>query len=140
MRVNQTQRMTAGSQSRATRRKDAGGDGFRLARRSQARKSGAARGLAPVGTLDAIVALQAVDDAGERRRKAVRQGHEILDVLDDLKIAVLSGRVSAVRLEKLKGLVEKHDDRDLEPELGELLRQIDLRARVELAKRGKSAA
>lgn len=139
MRVSQTQALAAGSQARSARRKG-GGEAFRLNRRAAARKTGAAQAPAVVSTLDAIVALQGIDDRGERRREAVRRGHQALDILDDLKVALLSGQVPAAKLRRLNALLEHFNPDDAEPELADLLRQIDLRARVELAKRGKPAA
>jgi len=78
--------------------------------------------------------LQAVDDISERRRKAMRQGNDVLEKLEDLKIAVLSGQVTMENLAKLSVLVQRYEELDANPQLADILRQIDLRARVELAK------
>lgn len=138
MRINQTQRATARQATRKGASVQGGSRGFSLPRSGEARRSADVRGPAAVSNLDAIVALQAIDNVSERRRRAVRQGSETLDVLDELKIALLSGTVPAAKLERLRALVERFEGHDDEPELRELLRQIDLRARVELAKLGKS--
>ncbi len=137
MRVSQTQRTTASRRSGPARAKISGG-GFKLERSTEARKASSARGPAVLSSIDAIVALQAVDDPAERRRKAVRQGTEALDALDDLKIALLSGQLAPAKLTSLKAIVEDYSADDLSPELADVLRQIDLRARVELAKLAKS--
>ncbi len=59
--------------------------------------AGAGR-AAPLAGLDAILTLQAQDDPAERRRRAARRGHDLLDALDRLKAALLGGRVNAADL------------------------------------------
>lgn len=138
MRVSQTQR-AATPAGKAARRTGGGGGVFQPSSATAPRKSAPARGSAAVSSLDAIVALQTVDDPGERRKRAIRDASETLDVLDELKIGLLSGRVSPDRLARLKALLREGGDAAAEPELEELLRGIDLRARVELAKLAKRA-
>lgn len=129
----------AGQRSGAARAKGAGKGNFTIARTSESHAPATARGSAALSSVDAIVALQAVDDPGERRRKAVQQGSDALDVLDDLKIALLSGHLPPEKLNQLKAVVEGYKDGELDPELANVLRGIDLRARVELAKHSKKS-
>ena len=87
-----------------------------------------------VAGLSALMALQGVETATERRRRAIRRGGGLLDRLDELKIALLSGEAGEGALERLgRDLREARTDDD-EPGLTDLLNQIDLRAAVELAK------
>lgn len=91
-----------------------------------------AQGVAPVGGL-ALPLLLPVDDLVERRRKGARRGRALLDALDGLKLALLSGSVTEAALETLAcagGSVDAGDD----PVLAEVLEAIQLRADVELAK------
>ena len=87
-----------------------------------------------VAGMSALMALQGVEDATERRRRAIRRGGGLLDRLDELKLALLSGESGAAALEKLSRAVREDRPTDAEPELSALLDQIDLRAAVELAK------
>ena len=88
-------------------------------------------GLADVS---ALMALQGVEDPTERRRRAIRRGGGLLDRLDELKLALLSGEAGEGALERLgRGLREERPV-DADPALNDLLDQIDLRAAVELAK------
>lgn len=96
--------------------------------------TGAARGIQGI---DALLALQGVEDATTGRRKAVRRGFEILDILEELKIDLLAGRVSPERLTRLLVVVERHQDGTGDDHLDALLAEIELRARVELAKLGR---
>ena len=89
---------------------------------------------ATVGGVDTIVALQAVEESSDRRRKAVKTGDRILDLLDKLKLGLLSGQVSVGDLDALKTNIERQQNLESDPELNDVLKQIDLRACIELAK------
>jgi len=80
------------------------------------------------------MALQGVEDVMERRRRAVRRGSGILDRLEELKLAMLSGEAGESALERLARTVREDRPQDADESLNGLLDQIDLRAAVELAK------
>jgi hypothetical protein len=90
---------------------------------------------APEG-IGALLALQVVGDPLTSRKRAVQNGRDILDDLDRLKVAVLEGRVPMERFERLAAILAERlssgDER-----LDQLLAEIELRARVELAKLGR---
>ncbi len=140
MRVTQARRSNAGKEARRARGPGASNRPFQLpdARPVQSRAEPAIpAAVAGVGT---IIALQAVEEPSERRRRAVETGDRILDLLDKMKIALLSGEVSVSDLDTLKRTIGRQLDLESDPELNEILKQIDLRARVELAKiRGRAA-
>ena len=96
----------------------------------------ASRLAAPVAvnSLDALLALQEVGGPLERRRKAVRRAGAILDVLDEVKLALLDGGLPARALEKLVSAVRLERGGADEPRLQSLLDEIETRAAVELAK------
>jgi hypothetical protein len=100
------------------------------------RNSTAASSLRSVSTLDALMALQGVDDPAERKKRALAKGRNALDVLDTLKFGLIDGSVDGSTLARLKvvgeGLTEGSGDSGLDTVLGE----IDLRVAVELAKAG----
>jgi hypothetical protein len=95
-----------------------------------------AGGLRAVSTLDALMALQGVGDATERRKRAVTRGRRALDELDKLKLSLLDGSIDNSMLARLKvaadGLTEESGD----PGLDRIMAEIDLRVAVELAKAG----
>ncbi len=106
---------------------------------SEAPASTGMSGVSSVGDISSLLALQGPQD-GERQKEAVRQGFETLDVLDALKVDVLSGRVSRQKLLQLASLVETERANLGDPGLKNVLDHIELRARVELAKFEQNAA
>jgi hypothetical protein len=81
------------------------------------------------------MALQGVESATERRRRALRRGHGLLDGLDALRLSALGGEDDEAGLLRLaRAAREAGADVD-DAGLAEVLGQIDLRAAVELAKR-----
>ena len=90
--------------------------------------------------VDALLALQDVGGPLERKRRAVRRASRILDVLDEVKLALLDGGLSVSQLDRLRRAIR--DERGLtdDPKLEELLDQIELRAAVEMAKLEQAAA
>jgi hypothetical protein len=86
--------------------------------------------------IDALLALQAVDDPLFAKKKALRRGNALLDTLETIKADVLMGQVSEGRLNQLMALIGQARERNL-PGLDAVLDDIELRARVELAKFGR---
>src|SRR5215831_8922090 len=66
-----------------------------------ARAAGAPVALRTVGGIDALIALQGLEDPTERRKRAVRRGRLALDALDELKIGLLGATLSPSTLSKL---------------------------------------
>jgi hypothetical protein len=62
------------------------------------RAAGGAGGAAHGGGIDALIALQGLQDPTERRKQGVKRGRLALDALDEFKIALLGGILSQVAL------------------------------------------
>ncbi len=86
--------------------------------------------------IDAILALQAVEDPLLAKQKTVRRGRSLLDTLETIRCDLLAGQVSEERLERLLALVRQTRER-VDPELDAAIEDIELRALVELAKFGR---
>jgi hypothetical protein len=93
---------------------------------------------APVGVsgIDALLALQGVEDAVERRKRAVKRGRDALDVLDDLKLGLLSGSLDPAMVQRLRHAASELKNNSGEEGLDSVLSEIELRVEVELAKAG----
>jgi hypothetical protein len=113
-----------------------GSGSFNVSEQEAPRNSATTTSLRAISTVDALIALQGVEDPTERKRRAVAKGRSALDVLDSLKLGLLDGSVDQSTLARLKvaseGLTETSGDAGLDVVLSE----IDLRVAVELAKAG----
>ena len=98
----------------------------------------AAVALRTLGGIDALIALQGVEDPVERRRRAVTHGRRALDALDELKLGLLAGTVDQATMLRLKSLAVDLRDGSGDDRLDQVLAEIDLRVAVELAKAGIS--
>jgi hypothetical protein len=96
--------------------------------------TGQTLGVAGVGSVDALIALQEVDGPTERKRRAVRRAGRILDVLDEMKLALLEGEAPAGALQRLTAAVREERATVEDPGLHGVLDEIETRARVEMAK------
>jgi hypothetical protein len=134
MRIQGTNAATVPTASPSARRSASGT--FSLDGGSMTSAPTATAGMRNIGGIDALLALQGVEEPGERRRKAVKRGRSALDALDALKLGLLSGTLDTAALARLKiaaaGLVEATGD----PGLDTVLAEIELRVEVELAKIG----
>ena len=116
-----------------------GSTGFSLpddvATTSEARAATAPKAAAGI---DALLALQGIeDDPTERRRRSVARGKGALDVLDDLKIGLLSGNFNASTVSRLRDAAANLKSSSGDPGLDAVLSEIELRVEVELAKAGQ---
>jgi len=93
-----------------------------------------------LGGIDALIALQGVDDPAERRRRAVGRGRIALDALDDLKLGLLAGTLDRTALDRLRAAAADLKSTTGDQKLDEVLAEIDLRVEVELAKMNAGAA
>ena len=114
------------------------GTGFSAAVSGEQPVSGAAasRPLLPV---DGLFQIQEVPDALAQRRRAVQRGSTLLDRLDDLRLALLAGSLSSGQISELQRAVSTERGLVTDPRLLAVLDEIDLRARVELAKLTQSS-
>jgi hypothetical protein len=90
------------------------------------------------GNIDALMALQGVEDPVERRKRSVARGKGALDVLDELKIGLLSGNLDASTVGRLRDAAANLKSSSGDPGLDAVLSEIELRVEVELAKAGQT--
>jgi len=98
----------------------------------------AAVALRTLGGIDALIALQGVEDPVERRRRAVKHGRRALDALDELKLGLLVGTLDQAAMLRLKSVAVELHQASGDERLDQVLAEIDLRVAVELAKAGMS--
>lgn len=133
----------ASSSSSARQARPAGGGTFAPTRADDVGPADEARrleSLEGVITLSALLALQGVDDPLSKRKRAVGRAGRILDLLDELKLALIDGGASPAMLDRLVGAVREERAVTEDARLDAVLDQIETRAAVELAKLGRSRA
>ncbi|MGJ8527637.1 flagellar assembly protein FliX [Maritalea sp.] len=114
-----------------------GGESFSLPNDNSApAKTGASASTSDVGSIDALLALQSVEDPTFAKKKTIRRGHDLLDGLEQVKTDLLVGQISESRLDNMLNLVTKARNK-ADPELDAIIDDIELRVRVELAKLNK---
>lgn len=119
--------------TRATR----SASGFSLGQAPAAASPSAATASAATGgvsDVSALMALQGIEGPLEKRRRAIRRGGGLLDRLEELKLALLTGDADETSLDQLARTLREERNDDGDEGLSALLDQIDLRASVELAK------
>jgi len=95
---------------------------------------GATAGLSGVMGVLAIQEVDEVDDAAKRASRGKKRAQEMLDKLDEIRLGLLSGELTADRVVELARTVQSRRVEVDDPKLAEILDAIDLRAQVELAK------
>jgi class II flagellar assembly regulator FliX len=137
MRIYGPNGTTIGSPASSTKRSSS--TGFSLpddAASAQATRPAAAPKAA--ANIDALLALQGIEeDPAERRKRSVQRGKGALDVLDDLKLGLLSGNFDASTVSRLRDAAANLKASSGDPGLDAVLSEIELRVEVELAKAGQ---
>src|ERR1700733_14198652 len=136
MRVSAPNRTTLTTGTNAAR--PSSGGTFSLGGTAAPQPQSAAVALRTLGGIDALIALQGVEDPVERRRRAVKHGRRALDALDELKLGLLAGTLDQGTMLRLKSVAAALKDGSGDEKLDSVLAEIELRVAVELAKAGMS--
>ena len=128
---------TASATAPAVARRASSGT-FSVSEGESAQSSAGAVALRTVGGIDALIALQGIEDPLERRRRVVKHGRRALDALDEVKLGLLSGTLDQATMLRLKSVAADLKQGSGDERLDSVLAEIDLRVEVELAKAGIS--
>ncbi len=143
MKVSKVTRGKASSVSR--NKKVASGNGAQfaeqLSKAAGVAESSAAAEISALGPMEAMLALQEVsgniDEQGQR--KLQHYGEDLLDQMEDLRRQLLTGSISKDDLARLAGKMRAHRRETNDPNLNEIIDEIELRAEVEIAKLTREA-
>jgi hypothetical protein len=135
MRIYGSNGAISGSSAATVRRSSSGG--FSLSEAVSAAETRIALPPRSAGGIDALLAMQGVEDATERRRRSVHRGRTALDVLDDLKIGLLAGQLDSSTVVRLRSAAADLKSTSGDAGLDAVLSEIELRVEVELAKAGR---
>ena len=107
---------------------------FALGESNASRAASASVALRTVGGIDALVVLQGLEHPAERRKLAVKRSRMALDALDELKIGLLNGNLSAATLSRLQSAAGFLKGSAGDEALDGVISEIGLRVEVEIAK------
>ncbi len=110
------------------------GGAFSVSEGEAAQPQAGAVALRTVAGIDALIALQGIEDPLERRRRVVKQGRRALDALEEVKVGLLSGTLDQATMLRLKSAAADLKEGSGDERLDAVLAEIDLRVEVELAK------
>ena len=86
-----------------------------------------------VSTVDALLPVEP-PTADSDKKNASSRAARILDRLEDIRQGLLVGAISKPRLEELAGTIKETRETALYPAMSDILDEIELRAKIELAK------
>ena len=136
MRITGPNGTTLGSQTSNVRRTSSGE--FSLPDAASASESRPTVTPKAAAGIDTLLALQGIEeDPVEKRKRSVQRGKRALDVLDDLKIALLSGKFDPATVGRLRDAASNLKSSSGAHGLDAVLSEIELRVEVELAKAGQ---
>lgn len=131
MKVHEPARPAAVDRRKAVARNS--GSGFTLPSDQPGAASAATPG-APLAAPGSVLALQEVGDALDGRRRAAARGHDMLDELERLKLGALDDRIPEDVLRRISAMVESAGHGVDDRRLADVIRDIEVRAAVEVAK------
>src|SRR5438045_7580514 len=106
--------------------------GFALPDAASTPETRAAIAPKAAANIDALLAMQGIEeDPLERRRRSVQRGKGALDVLDDLKLGLLSGSLNASTVARLRSAAADLKSSSGDPGLDGVLSEIQLRVEVQ---------
>lgn len=92
-------------------------------------------GATQIGSVEALLALQSSGDASQSPRQAeIDRAEDLLDRLDQIRVGLLTGRMSRATLTSIVDHLAARRRDGVDPRLAGLIDDIELRAKVELAK------
>ena len=100
---------TATPSLRRAKKSERGGQGqsFRVAVADGASPSVATTAVAATLPVSPLLALQELPDATAERARAIKQGHDLLDQLDRIRYALLSGTIAPPELSRLLSMIKQ---------------------------------
>ena len=134
MEINGRSRIETTAVRRAGRSAHPDAKGFAADEIVEAKTPGALTGMGPIAAVDTILALQGIEDSTDQRSRGVKHADELLKLLDEVRDGLLMGGIPRATLTKLAHAISKRRDSFADERLQTVLDEIDLRARVELAK------
>ena len=87
-----------------------------------------------ISSLDAVIGMQEITDDNKDERGAKNRANLILDKLEDIRMGLLLGEIPKSNLEELSKVLRVARENSVDSKLFEIIDDIELRAKIELAK------
>ena len=87
-----------------------------------------------ISSVDAVVGLQEITGDNTDERGAKNRANLILDKLEDIRMGLLVGQIPKSNLEELSKILILARENSIDSNLLEIIEDIELRAKIELAK------
>jgi len=127
-------RIETSSVRRADRAARTDGKGFSTEEVGDTKASAGLTGGGPIGAVETILALQGIEDSTEQRSRGLAHADDLLKLLDEVRDGLLAGGIPRRTLARMAHAIAKRRESFADEKLQTVLDEIELRARVELAK------
>jgi hypothetical protein len=87
-----------------------------------------------ISAVDSIVSIQEISVESDGKNNAQKRASKMLEKLEDIRVGLLLGEIPRSNLEELSKVVRSTREESIDSNLSEILDDIELRARIELAK------
>jgi Class II flagellar assembly regulator len=134
MEIKGSSRIESGNVRKLARGTGTSGGTFTISDAPEPVRAATVAAPGPLTALESILTLQNVDDAASGPSKGVAHGEQLLDLLDNVRDGLLSGGIPRTTLNRLASAVSRRHENFADPKLQGVLDEIELRAKVELAK------
>ncbi len=113
-----------------------GGSSFSSMISSGSSETAATQATQSLAQVDALLAIQGAEDptAKSSKKRMRKRADTVLDALEKVRMAMLSGRLTVGHMIDVADVVASHREKITDPEMTALMDEVDLRAQVELAK------
>jgi hypothetical protein len=132
--INGRSRVETAAVRRADRAARSESKGFAADETAEGKASSGLTGSGPLAAVQTILALQGIEDTTEQVRRGVSHGDELLRLLDEVRDGLLAGGIPRRTLSRMAHAIAKRRESFADEKLQTVLDEIELRARVELAK------
>ncbi|MEZ5757039.1 MAG: flagellar assembly protein FliX [Emcibacteraceae bacterium] len=135
MKVKGTDRVTTSRIKRAKSASSADKAAFGKALNTEeTQASSAMSGTAPITSVNSLLSLQEMPTATDGKTKAIQRAEGLIEHLEAIRHGLLLGQISKKRLTDIVKALAIQREKNLDPHLVQIINDIELRAKVELAK------
>lgn len=136
MKIKGPGRVTTGRVDKTKGKSSADGAAFSKALGStdEVQEAGGMTGAAPITQVNSLLSLQEAPTSSDGRSKGLQHAEGLLDHLEAIRHGLLLGSIPRDRLARIVHALGKQREKNLDPGLVQIINDIELRAKIELAK------